>query len=74
MTSSKNHIKIWPFERLEKENGKDVTRFPMPDGVSMLAHCDTPEELRAAQFKARSTAKGIVRAMFPEAFAGLIGK
>jgi len=73
MTNRKHPVQIWPFKCV-KTNVGTFTRFPMPDGISILENCSTPEELRAAQFKARAMAKGIVRAMFPEAFAGLIGK
>ena len=74
MTNRKRPVHIWPFEKAKSQQGNDVAVFDMPDGSDLYIRFDTPEELRAAQFKARAMAQGIVKAMFPEAFTGLIGK
>jgi hypothetical protein len=75
MTNRKRPVQIWPFKKEKNSQGNDVAVFEMPNGSdAYYIRFDTPEELRAAQFKARSMAQGIVRAAYPQAFAGLIGK
>lgn len=71
MTNRKRPVPIWPFEKAKSIQGNTVAVFDMPDGSDLYVRYDTPEELRAAQFKARATARAIVRAEHPQAFAGL---
>jgi hypothetical protein len=71
MTNRKRPVEIWPFEKAKSVQGNQVAVFDMPDGSDLYVRYDTPEELRAAQLKARATARAIVRAEHPQAFVGL---
>lgn len=71
MPTSKKHVPVWPYEKAQDRSGKTFAVFDLPDGSDLYIQYDTPAELRAAQYKARATAKGIVRSMFPQAFNGI---
>lgn len=71
MTNRKRPLEIWPFEKAKSAQGNPVAVFYMPDGSDLYVRYDTPEELTAAQYKARATAKAIVRSESPLAFKGL---
>ena len=43
-------------------------KLPLPDKTYMIIEFYTQEELKAAQYKARATAKGIVHSLFSYAF------
>ena len=63
----KTAIPIWPYKIITK-NKRNFVKLPLPDKTFMVVEFYTQEELKAAQYKARSTAKGIVHSIFSYAF------
>lgn len=72
MTNRKRHVEIWPFASIQFTPISTVAGFNMPDCTMLhIEYGMSDVECRAAQFKARATARAIVRAEYPQAFAGL---
>lgn len=72
MTNRKRPVEIWPIRSIQgTPRGTYIAGFDMPDGTMLYVEHTTDEEYRAAQFKARATARAIVRTQNPQAFAGL---
>lgn len=81
MSNRKRPVEIWPLKSIRTAPipfndtyDRPVVKyagFEMPDGTKIEIEYETEEEYRSAQFKARATARAIVRAEHPQAFQGL---
>jgi hypothetical protein len=67
MSHQKMSVPIWTH-KIVKKGEKKFVHLPLPDNTEMVVEFESQEELKAAQYKARATAKGIVHAKFSYAF------
>ena len=72
MHTNKTPVPVWPLAGIQgTPRGTYIASFEMPDNTRIKVEYATDEEYLAAQYKARATARGIVRSQNPQAFKGI---